>query len=115
MHLNILGSKLSAQEVRDALETLPSNPGDAYAEMWERIEKLPSNHANLAKSILGWITFSKRSLSLEELQIALAIPRDSPLTKINEEMYTPRNTLIELCLGLVVINKGQDTIRFVRE
>ncbi|KAF4341757.1 purine and uridine phosphorylase [Fusarium beomiforme] len=59
LHLDTLVGKTSVQAVRDALQKLPSGSNayyDAYEMAMERIMNQPTDHRDLAKRVLSWIT-----------------------------------------------------------
>ncbi|KAI1658114.1 hypothetical protein F4813DRAFT_357404 [Daldinia decipiens] len=114
LHLNSLVDKISEKEVRSALKKLP-NGSDVYdityKEAMIRIEKQAAGHQDLAKRVLSWITYSKRLLTVVELQHALAIELGT--TKLEKEALPHTDILLSVCAGLVTIDIQSGIIRLV--
>lgn len=95
-----------------ALNQLPSGSGAydaAYEEVMERISNQAAESANLARRVITWVAYSKRFLSVIELQHALAIePGESNLDQDN---IIPVEDLVSVCDGLVVIDEGNKIVR----
>lgn len=77
----------------------------------QRIEAQDPDHTSIALKTLAWITYAFRSLSLRELQHALAIEPES--TRLDEEDIMDGNRITALCAGLVVIDQGTNTVTLV--
>lgn len=84
---------------------------EAYDEAIKRVDgQLPDDSA-LAKSVLSWITYAQRPLSMGELRHALAV-------EVGEEELDPDNILdvedvISVCAGLVIVDEESHIIRLV--
>jgi ankyrin repeat domain-containing protein 50 len=113
LHMNSLIGKQNTAAIRKALETLPSEVDKTYDEAMERIEQQASGDIELAKQIFCWITCARRSLNVNELQIALAIEHGT--TSIDPETIINEDVLTSVCAGLVVIEGQQKIIRLVRK
>lgn len=77
----------------------------------QRIEAQDPEHTSIALKILAWVSYAFRSLSLGELQHALAIEAES--TRLDEEDVMDGNSITALCAGLVVIDQGTNTVTLV--
>jgi hypothetical protein len=61
--------------------------------------------------LIGLITHSERLLKTAEIMHALAVEEESD--EINEEDLTPMGVLLEICVGLVIVNVEDDTVSMV--
>ena len=90
---------------------MPTTLTATYDEAMQRIEAQDPDHTSIALKTLAWITYAFRSLSLRELQHALAIEPES--TRLDEEDIMDGNSITALCAGLVVIDQGTNTVTLV--
>ena len=106
-----LSTKKTRRQIRDALKVLPTELDDTYSETMHRIKDQTEYDKTLADRVLYWISYARRSLSLEELQHALAvIPREKSFDNTNIVLET---YLIGVCAGLVVIEPKSKLVRLV--
>jgi hypothetical protein len=99
--------------VLNALERLPTEIHSAYDIVMERIERLGEYDATLARKVLLWVAQARRPLSVAELQHALAV---SPgMKEMDTDYVTDEELLISVCAGLVVVDKEQSIVHFVRK
>ncbi|KAH6951342.1 hypothetical protein DER45DRAFT_576233 [Fusarium avenaceum] len=114
LHLDSLRGKTSVQAVRKAIAKLPSG-SDAYCHAYEtameRIQSQMSDHRDLALRVLSWITCAKRPLTVKELRHALAVEVGS--TELDKDAMPEIDIMVQVCIGLVTIDKGDDIIRLV--
>jgi hypothetical protein len=108
-----LSSLFRATDIRAALENMSGAEGHVYAQVMERIEGQAEDRRQLARRVLSWITYSRRQLSVKELQHALAVSPGQ--TQLCEEDIYHVDTLTSVCAGLVVIDEESGVIGFVRE
>ncbi|KAI7975642.1 hypothetical protein EIK77_003997 [Talaromyces pinophilus] len=106
-------SLTTIKKMRQALESPPVDYKEAYGRTMERIAKQNAGRKTLAVKVMVWICYTKRPLTLEELQQALA-------TEDGEEEIDPENvesarSLLSCCLGLVVLSKADLTLGMVHE
>lgn len=83
----------------------------AYNETMKRIENQTEFSQDLAKRVLGWVTFSTRPLTALELQNAVAVEIGEP--EFDETNITDIEELSSVCSGLIVIEERSQTIRLV--
>ncbi|KAK0728080.1 hypothetical protein B0T26DRAFT_672672 [Lasiosphaeria miniovina] len=94
------------KHVRQKLQELPTTLETSYDNAMQRIRNQEEDHRKLAFKTLAWVTDVFRSLSLRELQHALAVePGDS---KLDDELLMDAQSITALCAGLVVIDKATD-------
>ncbi|KAF0320395.1 ankyrin repeat protein [Colletotrichum asianum] len=106
LQMAALVSELNPGQFRRRVETLPTKLDGMYEQILSRINNTSTVSRTLALSVLLWITFSGRSMSLIELQHALAVKVGCGKLD-DEEIYHP-DVLREVCHGLVTI-PPQDT------
>ena len=109
-HLDSLRDKTSPKAIMQALSILPrgADPTDmchqTYTEVMQRLEP-----KDLALRVLSWVTCAYRTLSVGELQCALATDLITP--KIDSDDITEKEDLISACAGLVVVDEASDKVR----
>jgi hypothetical protein len=82
--------------MKNALETLPKTPEEAYKGIFEKIQKL-GDDKTLALTVLSWVYHAKEPLRMNELQEAISfMPNQTP-----EARYSPQE-IIASCKSLVV-------------
>ena len=108
LHLESLADKLNPVDVREALESLPKGSqalSVAYHQTMQRIKAQKEGYKDLALKALGWITYAKRLLSVEELRYALAIKPGA--SKFDRDNLCDIDEINSACGGLVVKEQGQ--------
>ena len=113
LHMDSLVTKPSVKAVRKALDTLPKEVDGIYDEAMDRIERQHEDNRDLAKQILTWIVYARRSLSVEEVQHASAVTAD--MSDMDPEGIIDDDMLTCVCAGLVVVEEERRIIRLVRE
>ena len=102
---------LSIRHVRKKLQTLPTTLTGTYNEAMQRIENQEPDHKSIAFKTLAWISYAFRSLSLKELQHALAIePGD---TALDEELIMNGQSITSLCADLVIVDQRTNAVNLV--
>ena len=107
---------MTPAEVRIALESFPKGSEAlpiAYDQAMIRIEAQKRGMRLLAQKALGWITYAKRLLSVDELRYAIAVQRGH--SQFNEEDLSDIDDIVSACGGLITVDQGQDidTVRLV--
>ncbi|KAI9760770.1 MAG: hypothetical protein M1840_002216 [Geoglossum simile] len=113
LHLESLASaaSLSVKYVRNKLQTLPNTLTGTYDNAMQRIQDQEPEHKRVAFKTLAWLSYAFRSLSLGELQHALAIePGDAGL---DEELVMDGQSITSLCAGLVIVDQGTNVVNLV--
>ena len=120
--MDSVAKKHNRPGIHSALQTLPTKLDEAYDEVLKRISEQDEDDARLAMCILSWSSFSVRPLSVAELQHALAIGLDAPLSPdwraidishLNKEDLIDEDILSTVCAGLVTIDQKSRIIRLV--
>lgn len=97
-------------ELEELLERLPDSIEGAYEITMNRIEHQAPNKKIRAMSTLGWVAYTQRLLSIQELQHALAIG-ESP-DGAGEKYMRQAEDIIADCCGLLVSDLD-DMVRYV--
>lgn len=75
---------------------------EVYSDAMARIGKQNAEDAMLARKILRWVAFTKRRLTFDEFQHALAVePGD---TSVDLDAFLDENIMVEICAGLVAVD-----------
>lgn len=83
----------------------------AYDETLSRITTQASGFRDLAFKAISWITLAQRSLTIRELEHALAVePEDE---EFDEDNIQDMEMIRSVCAGLVVLDEETGTARFV--
>ncbi|KAH6905323.1 ankyrin repeat-containing domain protein [Coprinopsis sp. MPI-PUGE-AT-0042] len=111
LQLDALGFCLSAQDVRETLEQFPSEIEDVYIQTWNRILGQHPRHISQARALLLWVLSAQRSMTIEELQRALATSPDTHTFEPGR--MVPEAALFGLCRGLVTLEEESRLVRLV--
>ncbi|KAJ7673512.1 hypothetical protein B0H17DRAFT_1082826 [Mycena rosella] len=90
------------KQIRQSLATLPSNLTSAYESSLDRVLAQPPVRAALALRVIAWIIHAERRLTTAELLHAFAVEDD--VDEIDEENFTSASMLLQVCVGLVIVN-----------
>ncbi|KAH6909717.1 hypothetical protein BKA70DRAFT_1187477 [Coprinopsis sp. MPI-PUGE-AT-0042] len=101
----------SVHDVKQTLAVFPADIGDLYRQTWQRILAQAPRKALLAKNTLTWVVHATRSLTIEELQAAVAICPDTH--KSTPDRLAQESVLIGLCHGLVAVEEETHLVRLV--
>lgn len=114
LHLAGLSDKITAKQVRTALQDLPKGSGAlkiAYAEALERIRGQKSGFRDLAEAVLSWIVCAQRQLTILELQCALAV--EDGASEVAEDNFPEADDMVSVCAGMVTVDEESGIIRLV--
>ncbi|KAH6873705.1 ankyrin repeat-containing domain protein [Coprinopsis sp. MPI-PUGE-AT-0042] len=111
LQLQALCECVTALEVRQTLEDFPLRIQDIYLQTWNRIVEQKSSHVLLAKAALVWVLHSSRSMTIEELQRAVATSPETYTFEPNR--LAPGTILIALCRGLVILEEESRLVRLI--
>ncbi|KAJ3549807.1 hypothetical protein NM208_g305 [Fusarium decemcellulare] len=116
LHANLLNGTTTPNGAREKLKALSESGlsyDEAYKSTMNRIQSQPSDFVNLAKRVLSWVSRAKRSLSVWELQLALAMSKTN--TELDSGNLTPIKHIIASCAGLVVVHETGTEITSLAE
>src|SRR5579862_6053992 len=105
---------LQATTIRDrdeALKTLPSNLDEAFNGTMIRVTEQSQELFKKAVKIMAWIHLAERPLTVNELLCSLAI-KDGD-TSLDPRGIPIRETLLNCCHGLAVVDQETSTVRLV--
>lgn len=77
----------------------------------ERIEGQINDEKELAMQVIYWITCAKTPLTTSQLEVALAIERES--FEFDEDNICPIEDMVSVCAGLVTVDEESSIIRLV--
>ena len=113
LHLDFLATATSQAAVKASLQRLPEQLNTTYDEALRRIEDQDDEHAALAKKVLAWILYASRSLTILELQHALAAESTVSPQGVDEEYIIDPDDIIYSCAGLITLDQKTNVIRIV--
>ncbi|KAL8910597.1 MAG: hypothetical protein Q9171_004136 [Xanthocarpia ochracea] len=99
--------------LRCALESLPTELDNTYEEALQRIRDQNEENVSLAEDVLMWVLFAVVPLRVVELQHAIGAISLDGKTDIGDEDLTDPETLLDVCAGIVVIDKESKVVRLV--
>ncbi|KAH6887856.1 hypothetical protein BKA70DRAFT_71651 [Coprinopsis sp. MPI-PUGE-AT-0042] len=111
LQLDALCHCLSLHDVHQTLDQFPSEIENTYAQTWSRILNQHPRHVSLAKAVLLWVVNAARSVTVEELQRAVATSPHNH--KFEPARMVPETTFLGLCHGLVVLEEESRLVRLV--
>jgi hypothetical protein len=83
----------------------------AYNETMSRVERQSPNASDLAKKTIGWIINAKRTLTVAELEHALAVEIET--CEFDETNVTDIEQLTSYCCGLVIVDEQTTNVTLV--
>jgi len=108
--MKVLAEIGTRKKVRQALKTLPEELDAVYDDILQRIDGQIPEQAKLARRVLMWMVYAKRSLTMIELQCAVTFEtNDMPLDE--NDLYGPES-LVAACCGLVTLEETTNIVRF---
>ena len=111
LQVQTLLGQVTRSEIRQALQTLPSNLGAAYEKTFHIIRSQTPGQYNLAIRALMWVTYAQRPLHIHELRHALA-------TTISDRYFDNDNlpsvkSVLKCCSGLILMDNQSLEVRLV--
>ncbi|KAH6700624.1 hypothetical protein BKA61DRAFT_495796, partial [Leptodontidium sp. MPI-SDFR-AT-0119] len=111
LHLDSLANSQTPNEVRKALEILPTTLLETYNEVMDRIASQNDNDAQSGRKVLSWISHAKRPLTVAEIQHAIKI--EPTTTMLGEGDLISQDIIVSVCAGIVTVDKESNIIRLV--
>ncbi|KAJ7725117.1 ankyrin repeat-containing domain protein [Mycena olivaceomarginata] len=111
LQMDSLAEKLSIKAIRGALRNLSKDLNETYDDAMRRIDNQTEDRRELAELVLIWVAHSKRTLSVRELQDALAIEPGTNTFDLDNVLDI--DTIISVCAGLVVIDHTTSAVRLM--
>ncbi|KAH6879588.1 hypothetical protein BKA70DRAFT_1345395 [Coprinopsis sp. MPI-PUGE-AT-0042] len=111
LQLNALRDCTSVLSLRKTLEAFPAPIEEVYLQTWNRILNQSRENVLLAKQVLLWVLTATRSLTIEELEYAIATHPDTHL--FDPERLVDEASLLRRCYGLVMVEEKSRLVRLV--
>lgn len=103
LQLEALRDCTSVHDIKATLEEFPTRIEDVYTQTWRRIQDQPRRKAQLVQNFLLWVLTANRSMTIKELQYAIATSPDTH--RFDTDRIAEESTLIALCRGLVTVEE----------
>ena len=115
LHLDSIAKSINPKTLMDSLRSLPREINATYDEAMLRLSPLHQDeeHFILAKKVLAWMVYASRSLTVLELQYALAVESTELGRGIDEDYIINSDHIVSSCAGLITIDKESNVIRMV--
>ena len=113
LQIESLKYSTTVSQLRKAANSLTSDMDNIYSASWERIKAQPKPQALLAESAIIWLIHAYRSLTITELQHALAVPSDGEAFDVDD--IADEDTIVSVSCGLITIERESRVVRLVRE
>jgi hypothetical protein len=111
--LDALYDCVNALQVRRRLKDFPPWIEDVYIQTWNRILEQDEDLVLVAKVTLAWVLYASRSMTVAELERAVATSPDT--YKFDPDLLVPGPTLMSLCRGLITVEEESGIVRLIRE
>ncbi len=114
LHFDALIDKTTPKQIRTALQRMRREPEaleSAYKSTVERIKYQQRGFRDLAQRVLSWITYSRRPLTVMELQHALAAVFGD--TELDPDNIEDEDLIVSVCAGLITVDDESKVIRFI--
>lgn len=115
-HLEYICQQITSNDILSTLKTLkettsatksPLDP--TYDRAMSCINNQTKSTAAVALKILSWIVLAKRTLTVDEILVALAVQPGK--YELDEGDMMDSTTLLDICFSLVTIDENQSTIQ----
>lgn len=103
----------TVKELSKALDLRTDDLDASYLFTMERIASQDRQYSSIAKRAITWILYAKRTLTISELQHALAIC-DTEYT-FDERDIPPEDVVATASCGIIKIQPQSGVVRLVRE
>jgi hypothetical protein len=113
LQMDALRECFNLGEVRRVIEAFPSSIEAVYLHTWHRIVDRNPSRVSLAKSVLLWVLYASRPITIEELERAVAT--SSKTYKFQPDEVVPGMHLVALCRGLLTFEEESSIVRLVRK
>lgn len=116
LQLERIRTERTVTRVHKALSLIPPGLAATYHDIVERIKRQAEPDNLLGLRILQWVSHSRRLLHVHELCHALAIDLEDnrpPTRQLDVDNILDAQSLIDVCAGLVVIEKESQVVRLV--
>ena len=95
------------------MENVPNSIAQIYKDSFATILAQTVDTASLAQKVLLWVTFTYRTLTLEELQHALVV--ENQYTDIDVDDLPDEDVIVSSCGMFITSDRNTNEVRFVRK
>lgn len=103
--MDALADCLTISDIERALGSLPQGINDTYEQAMNRIAKLSVNRRRAVMRLLQWVSYSKRPLTIAELEHAIAITRGA--RELQADHIISAKVLTSLSAGIVIVDESE--------
>lgn len=96
--------------MKDTLNSLPLSTHDLILD---RVRDQSRKRSELALRVLTWLSYSRRPLTLHELQHAVTLIFGSEPPAFNQDRVPPPRLLKEVCIGLLDVDEKRNQVRLI--
>jgi hypothetical protein len=111
LHINLLAKQVGSTPISSILKSLPEDWTATYRNVMSHIWGQNEDAVERARQVLGWLTYAKQSLTIHELQVALAIDEDRE--GLDEENLPDIEHSISVCAPLVTLDRKSGIVRLL--
>ncbi|KAJ8107153.1 hypothetical protein OPT61_g9064 [Boeremia exigua] len=104
-HMDALADCLTVADIESALSSLPQGIDNTYEQVMERITKLSNNRRRSVMRLLQWVSYSKRPLTIAELEHAIAITRGA--RELQLDNIISAKLLTSMSAGIVIVDENE--------
>ncbi|KAF8535741.1 hypothetical protein BDD12DRAFT_891916 [Trichophaea hybrida] len=99
--------------IRKALKILPSDLPGVYLNI---LRKIQTEDQTTARSILQWVVWGIRPLTMQELTIAIAVlPKHTSMSLMQDDMHTDMRKVLQLIFGPMFRIEEDKTVHLVHQ
>jgi ankyrin repeat protein len=109
LYLLTLKTQHNKEGVQNCLRVLPKTLPDIYDKMIRRIKNQDEEDSKIALKILSYLTVAKQTMTLQQLQHALAVQTGD--STINTNRIMDAELILDITQGLVIIDTHTDGSR----
>ena len=105
LQLTLLNNCNSPYEVTEQLQSLPQDLNESYKQIFA---KLPAHHSSTVLTIMQWLSFSKESLSVDQICEVVAIVKieEDPQPRFQPGKKWNKLSVERVCADLVTVTNG---------
>ena len=106
LQLTLLNNCNCPDEVAEQLQSLPQDLHESYKQIFA---KLPAHHYGTALTIMQWLSFSKESLSVDQICEVVAIVKveEDPQPRFQPGKKWNKLSVERICADLVTVTNGK--------
>ncbi|KAH6904886.1 ankyrin repeat-containing domain protein, partial [Coprinopsis sp. MPI-PUGE-AT-0042] len=111
LQVEALQNCATSKDAHEVLEQFPTKIEDIYSATMRRIMEQPKHHADVALTVLLWVTYAERPLTVTELQhVAGVCPKT---LRFDPTRVVAEGILVSTCCSLVVVDEKTRLVRLI--